>query len=248
MSLATVIKTANMWKLCSIISESMLLALPFFSCTSGIMQLFTPISQDLNSLRQIVFLNLIGTKWDYRRYGSPFYWKLICFSYLCMEIWWEFHNGTEGQNHKCQFPAFCETNSKCNEKGSHHLNEHCTFFPIPFVILEMPLKKPSCERSLPQGPAHSKTCGSNLCIGLCLTLLWSWPTDRGGKAPEKRKKDEQESCGRKKRNQVANQAGLVAKWEQRSARGQWEEKEVGMEEEYKWSGIRVGKCKVLPHS
>lgn len=105
------------------------------------------------------------------------------------------------------------------------------FSPIPSLILEMWLRKPSCERSLPQGLPQNQMRGSDLCIGLYLTLLWSSLTERRGKASEERKKDEQESCVRKKRNQVANQAGLVAKWEQGSAMGQGGVKDVGTEEE-----------------
>lgn len=232
-------KTANIWKFCSTISESMVEALLFFSCTSVIMQLFTPFyvwTRSKFTKRQIVFLNLTNTKWDYGRSGSPVFWIFICFSYLRMESWRKFHNRTEGQNDYCQFPAFCKTHSKCNEKGSHHLNKHCIFFPIPSLILEMSLKNPSCERCLPQGLPQNQTCGSDLCTGLGLSILWSLPTDRGGKASEERNKDEQENCGRKKRHQVANQVGLVAKWELGSARGQWGVKDVGTEEEYKQPG------------
>lgn len=73
---ATVTKTGNIWKICSIISESVLEALLFFSCTCVVMQLFTPFCMWTRSKftkRQIVFLNLSDTKWDYRRYGSLVY-------------------------------------------------------------------------------------------------------------------------------------------------------------------------------
>ena len=79
------------------------------------------------------------------------------------------------------------------------------------------------QRSFSHDPSldlpQNQVGGSHSCIGLCLTLLRWLPTEAGRKAAEKRKKDEQESCGSKKRSQLARQAGLVAKWDLESAKG-----------------------------
>lgn len=87
------------------------------------------------------------------------------------------------------------------------------------------------KRSRSQGLPQDQVSGSNSCVGLCLTLLWWLPMERGRKAAEKRKNGEQESCGRKRKSQLARQAGLLAKWEPESARGGRGGKDVGKEEE-----------------
>lgn len=55
--------------------------------------------------------------------------------------------------------------------------------------------------------------------------------ERGRKAAEKRENSEGEGCGRKGRSHLARQAGLVAKQEPESAKGEGEGRDVCKEEE-----------------